>query len=184
MGYKVLTAAAAAALMLAAGGQAFAQSGGYGGGSYGGAQTSGGNYGHGDPSHGGMVNRGGYDDADFGREGGGYRFNDNDYGRFSYNDFGAQGRFYQGGDVRARTERLEHFIRWQVRSGRINRWEASRAQDMLQQIRRQARVFRMNDGRLDGRERSILNARLDRLVQFLRNARRDHDDPADYGRRH
>lgn len=165
---KFLTAAAAAALMLTTGGQALAQNG-YGDG-----------YGRGDPAHGGMRHQGGYSDDDFGS---GYngRFSDNDYGRFSYDDFGDRGRFYQRGNVAERFQRLRHFISFQERTGRINRFEARRANDMLQSIRYQARQFR-RDGFVSPRERMVLNNRLDRLVQFLRQSRRDHDDPRDYRR--
>ncbi len=86
-----------------------------------------------------------------------------DHGR-GYNSAGvdAQKRFGQ--------------VRWEAlqltQSGRIDRRESDRAMNMLKDISRQFQVARL-DGRLSQGEVNALNARLDGVESFLRNARDD-----------
>lgn len=164
------TAAAGAALLIAAslGGQAFAQS-----------------YGdrHGGQSQPAYDQRGGYGQGDYGRgEYGGSSAYDRDFGARGFNDrdFDQRGgRFYYGGDIRQRMERIEQWARFGARSGRLNRWEARRAFAMLDQVRRQVR-WSNRDGFMSPRERMVLNGRLDEVVRFIRV----HQDRFDDGRRY
>jgi hypothetical protein len=164
------TAAAGAALLIAAsiGGQAFAQS--YGGHGDWGGQPQPAYDQRGDYGRGGQDNYGGPSayDRDFGDRG----FNDRDFDQRG-------GRFYYGGDVRQRMERIEQWARFGARSGRLNRWEARRVFGMLDQVRQQARWAR-RDGFISPREQMMLNGRLDEVVRFIRV----HQNRFDDGRRY
>ena len=164
------TAAAGAALLIAAsiGGQAFAQS--YGDHGYGGQpqpaydQRDHGQGGYGQDNYGGP---GAYD-RDFGARG----FNDRDFDQRG-------GRFYYGGDVRQRMERIEQWARFGARSGRLSHWEARRAFAMLDQVRQQVR-FSHRDGFISPREQMMLNDRLDEVVRFIRTHQHRFDDGRRY----
>lgn len=76
-------------------------------------------------------------------------------------------------DIRARTDWLERRIVRSRNNGALSRREAQRAMETLQGIRREQRAYWRDDGRLDGRETSILMARLDDLNAQIRWDRRD-----------
>lgn len=76
-------------------------------------------------------------------------------------------------DIRARTDWLERRIERGRDSGRLSRWEARRAMQTLQDIRRDERMAWRDDGRLSGREADRIMARLDDLNQQIRWDRRD-----------
>lgn len=168
------TAAAGAALLIAAslGGQAMAQS--YGDHGYSGQQPPAydqrGGYDQGDHDR-------GYGQGDYGRgQYGGSSAYDRDFGDRGFNDHDFDqrgGRFYYGGDVRQRMERIEQWARFSARSGRLNHWEARRVFGMLDQVHQQFRWAR-RDGFVSPREQMMLNGRLDEVVRFIRN-HRDYD---------
>lgn len=62
-----------------------------------------------------------------------------------------------------------------LRDGSLNRWEAQRLQRELSRVEQMEWSFRRNDGRLDGRERRILDGELDRLAWAVRRERNDGD---------
>lgn len=116
---------------------------------------------YGDRSY-GQDNRGDYGRGDYGAQ-------DREFGDRSFNDrdFNQRGRFYYGGEIRQRMERIEQWASFGARNGRLNRWEADRVYRMLDQIRQEAR-FARRDGYVSPREQMRLNARLDDAVRFLR----------------
>jgi len=95
-------------------------------------------------------------------------------------------RFWQGvpADPLARMDVMQRRIDRGVSDGSLTRKEARNSQKSLNKIRRDARHM----GRIDNREASILNSRLDNLAQKIR-LRRNDDDYAngmsreDYNRR-
>src|SRR6185369_12396525 len=146
----------AAALLLgtALAAPAFADSQGYG--------NHGGNGAHDNRS----GDRDGYNDNDGSRGG----YNDRDYGNYNDRDFADHGRFYYGGNVRQRLERLEHWAKFMARSGQLNPWKARRAFEMLREVRFDAFGAR-RDGYVSPWEKARINRSLDRIVVFLRDAR-------------
>jgi len=165
-GIKATAAAAAVLITASLAGQALAQPGqGYQGGYQ---QQGPGGYGHQGAGQGGP---GGYDHGDRGDyDRGGPSSYDRDFGDRNFNDreFDQRGRFYYGGDIRQRVERIEQWARFSVRSGRLNRWQAHRVFAMLDGVRQEARYAR-RDGFVSPREQARLNMRLDETVRFLRS---------------
>lgn len=164
-------AAASAALLITAslGGQAFAQSYGDHGGQPQPAYQQGGDHGQ----------RGGYDQRGDQGAAGAY---DRDFGDRGFNDreFDQRGgRFYYGGDIRQRMERIEQWARFGARNGRLDRRDARRAFGMLDQLRQQVR-WSNRDGVVSPREQMMLNGRLDQVVRFIRV----HQNRIDDGRRY
>jgi hypothetical protein len=95
-------------------------------------------------------------------------------------------RFWQGvsADPLARIDVMQRRIDRGVSDGSLTRKEARNSQQSLNKIRRDARRM----GRIDNREASILNSRLDNLAQKIRLRRTDDDyangmSRADYDRR-
>jgi hypothetical protein len=103
-------------------------------------------------------------------------YSDRDYGNgFQGRDFDSGGRFYYGGNVWQRFERVQHWARYLARSGGLNRYEAHRAFDMLDSIRGQLRAAQYHGG-LSPWRRMALNRELNRVVWFLRQ----HNDGRRY----
>lgn len=74
-------------------------------------------------------------------------------------------------DVPSRLARLEQRIERGVDQGNLNRNEAQRAQTELASIRRYDRSLRGRNGQLSTRNEALVQARLDRLSDALRNVR-------------
>ena len=101
-------------------------------------------------------------------------FQDRDYGGgFSDGDFGERGRFYYGGDVRERLDRLAHFVRYLTRTHQIGFWQAHRLYDTLGSIKAQAFFFQ-RDGRLSWQEKRVLNARIDMAIVMIGQGTHGH----------
>lgn len=71
-------------------------------------------------------------------------------------------------DVYTRISRMDQWIDRSRDSGRLSRREARQASDTLNDIRREARWRRGDDGRLSGRDEAMLQDRLDRLAAQIR----------------
>jgi len=113
-------------------------------------------YASGDNSYGYQGTHNGYGDQ---RDGGSFRDHD------SYD----QGRYGFGDDTRQRLERIEHWVRYMIQSGELNRWQTHRAFDMLHSVREEA-SYGQRDGRTSPWERAKLDRSLDQLVSFLRDS--------------
>ncbi len=145
MTIKAIRAAAAALALAGAaiGGQALAQDHGYGQGGY-------------DRSYGAKR---GYDNARTYDNGRGYEYGRGyDYGR--------------GGDPVQRFGALRSQAQDLARAGQLDRRESARALNMLSDISRDIRQAR-RDGAITGFERQALNARLDQVASFIRDAQHD-----------
>jgi hypothetical protein len=160
MSNKTLLAVATAALMLSAASPTL-------------ADTMGSGYHQGDAwSHSGSQ------DNDYSHHG----YSDRDYhGGFNDRDFDNGGRFYYGGDIRQRFERLEHFTRYLAHSGALNRWEARRAFAMLDDIRDEMRASRDHGG-MSAWRRATINRNLNQVRWFLRS-HSDDERHGDWGHR-
>jgi hypothetical protein len=148
MNNKTLLAVATAALMMSAAAPAL-------------ADTMGGGYHQGDTYSHDSNHNNDYSDRDNG-------YSDRDYGRaFHDRDFDNGGRFYYGGDIRQRFERLEHFARYLAHSGALNRWEARRAFAMLNDIHDEMHASRYH-GAMSAWRRGAINRDLNQVRYFLR----------------
>ena len=116
--------------------------------------------------------------AAYDNRGSGYNRDDrgSGYGRDDRGGGFDRGTFWQGAPngIREREEWLERRINRGINDGSINRREARRVITDLQQIRfDEQRLRRRNGGRLNERDRDILQDRLDGLAQQIRWARSD-----------
>lgn len=86
------------------------------------------------------------------------------------NDYRNQDYGYTNGHISARIARLQVRIQAGVQSGTINRQEAFRLREQVRQLTRLERQYSVNG--LTGRERSVLQQRLNRLRQQIQRADR------------
>jgi uncharacterized protein YcfJ len=99
-------------------------------------------------------------------------------------NYGADASYVARGrtlDVDSRIARMDEWIDRGRDSGRLNRYEARRARDQLNDIRREA-DYRRRDGYFSGRDEAMLQARLDRLAEQVRFDLRDRGDDRDRDR--
>lgn len=122
---------------------------------------------------------------DYGRDGG--RWDDGRYAadsRWSHDRYDRDDRYGRNDgypSVNGRQADLERRIAWGVRRGTLDRYEAMRLQAEANDIARMEAAFRVNG--LNGRERMILDRRLDRLESRITQEASDRDYGWGYGRR-
>jgi Spy/CpxP family protein refolding chaperone len=95
--------------------------------------------------------------------------------------YGAQGGAWQ--NINARQARIEAKINQGVRSGALDRREASQLRAQFNAIASLERRYRMSRPGLTGAERADLDRRFDALERSIRIQKNDRDDRGHHGRR-